>query len=233
MERSLGGSVRILAMMAGYLVVLISAIGCTHGKGFYQEIDELKLGATPESTCTALFGEPIARSSMSANGESYEWRVYSLTASGSDYRGLNVELRKGIVNGYNYFSTADEDRTHANISAVSEIKTGVTTRDQVLQLLGQPTGRIRIPSGYRELAEFSQRPDASDAWTWFEITDSSYWRPRPRRMKLAYVVFDTSGKVIKTFSLDRPLPFAPQPVQTQTYYVPQYQYHAPPAHHHK
>jgi hypothetical protein len=106
------------------------------------------------------------------------------------------EFKDDELNAYLYSSSFDPDKTRIDLTKVDRIKIGLSTENDLLSLLGKPSGKALCPSALGEYKDKCAKD--SEVWAWMEIGKSgtvfqhSYIRPS----KLLFVVFDPASLVV-------------------------------------
>jgi outer membrane protein assembly factor BamE (lipoprotein component of BamABCDE complex) len=116
--------------------------------------EELRLGETLRAELVARMGPPAAQGSMQRNGKdiavlSYTFRSDSEKPHGYDGvipdRGLIVFFHEERLVGYEFNSTVEVDHTDFSARKMRSIVKGRTTRAEVAELLGRPSGYLAFP----------------------------------------------------------------------------------------
>lgn len=136
------------------LVAVISCIGCTGGRRFSRpEPDSLVLGVTTCSEVRERLGAPLREGTSTANGVKVKFLHYGyaqqvaedLVTWGYRVRHLTLNFVDERLVAFEGRSSFQEDSTDFDASKLSELKDGVTTRAQAVELLGPPPGLARYP----------------------------------------------------------------------------------------
>ena len=136
------------------LVVLICVFyglfGCA-GRDFVRpDQGSINLGKTTYEDIVQKYGDPRRINAVTKNGEKMNQITYSYAQS-TPYttrlyaRASVFYFKDNILVGYNYSSSFPEDIIKLDDSKVSSIKQGVTTKTEVIALLGNPTGYFNYP----------------------------------------------------------------------------------------
>ncbi len=183
------------------LLVLIFAVGilsgCTSGLQFnHERIIDLDLHKIKKSEYVKIFGDPFKTSNMIVSGDKYQmvWYHFGLRAflGNASVRNLVLEFKNDELNAYMYGSSFSSDKTRADISKLDNIKIGISTRDDVLSLLGKPYAKAYCPS---QLADFKDNcTKAKEVWEWiaFELGYAN----KVIEKEYAIIMFEENGKVV-------------------------------------
>jgi hypothetical protein len=172
------------------------------GTNFSPKPDVLKLGQLKSSEYVQYFGKPeVVQTKVNADGH-YEVAQYAFlqnnfgTVSG---RVLLLEFKNGVLNGYGFLSSFDEDKSKADLAGIDQVRNGIgkSSQSDVLAILGQPGGKVYCPT---TLKDFKDRcGKGTEIWGWFAAGKISigFGMPGQTSVKTTdiYVVFDASGKV--------------------------------------
>lgn len=132
------------------IAILLSA--CSAGTDFKRpDPATFVLGKTTEQQIRQQYGAPRGQGSMLANGKPVNTLSYAY-AEAAPYvqkvasRALVFSFSQGMLVGYSYSSSFSSDKTDFDeVRSVAEIKKGETSRTQVSDLLGVPTGEYIYP----------------------------------------------------------------------------------------
>ena len=136
------------------VLVVATATGCTGGQNFSRPDPEtLVLGVTTLSEARTRIGTPLKEESFTANGEKVKGVRYGyaqkiaedLATWGFRVRHLTLCFVDERLVGFEGRSSFQEDSTDFDVEKLSELKVGTTTRAQVVELLGTPSGKARHP----------------------------------------------------------------------------------------
>jgi outer membrane protein assembly factor BamE (lipoprotein component of BamABCDE complex) len=113
--------------------------------------DKFVLGKTTQSEVIAQMGAPIGKSEMVLNSQQIHGIGYT-NHDVSSHLGEVIKTRNvtymfynNVLVGISGFSTYNEDSTKFDPTKVSQIVIGKTTKDQVITLLGKPSGQDIYP----------------------------------------------------------------------------------------
>jgi hypothetical protein len=141
---------------ATLLATALALVGCGASREFVRPTpDALVLGQTTYRDVVARLGPPSREGSASA-GElalktvSYRHSTGRATASGLvPGRSMTFYFRNDLLVGQQFVSSLPEDHTDFDDTKLKAIRLGVTTRGQVIQLLGPPSGSFLYPLAKR------------------------------------------------------------------------------------
>jgi hypothetical protein len=138
---------RFVALL--FPVCLISGCATTQQHRAYSDTSALVLGKTTIAECRVLYGEPKETDSQSSAGgrtEVFRYGEASERWTKMCVRLLAVEFKDGILNGFVFVSSYPEDRTSYALTNLTQVEWGVSTKDEVTELLGKPHGRFLCPT---------------------------------------------------------------------------------------
>jgi outer membrane protein assembly factor BamE (lipoprotein component of BamABCDE complex) len=152
------------------LLIAVSVLsGCASvGHDFKTaNVSSLQLGQTRDTEYQAMFGKPSAHLITKNSDGSFDAvrYVYAYADMGSARaRALEMEFRNGVLNAYNYVSSFDKDKTSVTADQMQKIERGVSKKDEVLRILGNPCGKALCPC---YLAPFKDKcGKGTEIWTW-------------------------------------------------------------------
>jgi outer membrane protein assembly factor BamE (lipoprotein component of BamABCDE complex) len=141
--------------LTGYLVLVlaIAVAGCAGSDFAKQSDDALVLGQTTRQEILQRLGTPYREGTATKNGKQLKTLSYAFaTTTGAPVRDGVVPTRgQGFyflddkLMGYDFSSSWKEDQTNFDGAKVTEIKKGVSTRPEVLKLMGRPGGQYAYP----------------------------------------------------------------------------------------
>jgi hypothetical protein len=135
------------------LAVLVLMAGCA-GRDFTRPAPEsLVLGKTTYAEINARFGSPYRESTLIKNEKTLRMASYAYATTGGDplvsgvtpARSIDFAFLDQVLVSYQFASSFKADHTDFDENKVPSIKKGVTTRDEVIALLGPPTGMQIYP----------------------------------------------------------------------------------------
>lgn len=182
------------AIAAGMTFVFLVAGGCTAGTQFTRPpAESLELGKTTSEAIRGRLGNPFRESTVIKNGENITALVYSY-ATAEPYvekipaRAMAFYFSKGVLVGYEYTSSFDEDKTDFDDTKVSEIKKGETTAERIIELFGQAGGRYIFPM-------IAERDGTGLVYLYTRTDKNPMGGLKGTRTKLLIVVLDPGRKV--------------------------------------
>jgi hypothetical protein len=144
---------RVAARVAILAVVLAGA--CLLGADFSRpDPASFTLGQTTEQEIRARFGKPSGQ----VNARVGDKLVTTLRYAYAEARSVAVPVRimayafhEGRLVGFDYMSSFAADQTVFDELAAKRIRRGISTRAEVLDLMGKPSGQFIYPSSYAGL----------------------------------------------------------------------------------
>jgi len=141
---------RVAARVAILAVVLAGA--CLLAADFSRpDPASFALGQTTEQEIRARFGKPSGQ----VNARVGDKLVTTLRYAYAEARSVAVPVRimayafhEGRLVGFDYMSSFAADQTVFDELAVKRIRRGISTRAEVLDLMGKPSGQFIYPSSY-------------------------------------------------------------------------------------
>lgn len=136
------------------IALAMTVVACAGTKFDRVQNNELVLNSTTEQQITSNLGRPGSVTTSIQNEKKIRHIVYSyatsLTAPGvvagvPSSRAQSFSFFDNKLVGYQYISNFLADRTDFDEAAVLSFKEGVTTRADVIQKLGEPTGQSVYP----------------------------------------------------------------------------------------
>lgn len=137
-----------LAVIIG---VALTAAGCTGGTQFVKpDASALVLRKTTEHEVRQRLGDPARSGTALRNGETVTTAAYSYALAmpyvdDVKVRAMSFFFVKGVLVGYNFTSSFDEDKTSFDDSKIPGIERGRTTRNDLIATFGQPGGWYTYP----------------------------------------------------------------------------------------
>lgn len=138
--------------LAAVLALLVA--GCAPGGFVRPDPTIVQLGRTTYGEVVARMGQPAGETNFERNGEQLTAVSYVYASEAEKNHGdhgviagrtLNFFFHGERLVGHEFSSTVAKDHTDFDLRKMRTIEKGKTTRDQVLQLLGQPSGYIAYP----------------------------------------------------------------------------------------
>jgi hypothetical protein len=195
----------ILAPLAATLLAVVVTGCASTGHSFnYAAADSLELGQMRSSEYRNVFGEkPSAIGSQSTSDGKFEIARYTYAYAdmgNAEARTLVLEFKNGDLNAYQHLSSFTKDKTTAAVENADQVKNGISTKNDVLDILGKPNGKARCPS---VLDDFKGRCSKGvEVWSWMAMKKlstfgSAYGGARPK-VNMVFVIFDANGVVAET-----------------------------------
>jgi hypothetical protein len=133
-------------------IVFAMTTGCA-GKDFVRpDSTELKNGQTTYDQIVEQFGKPSREGTVLKNEKMVTTASYAYASvagkshrGGTGARGMGYYFFNDILVGYEFISSFEEDHTDFDEMKISQIIEGTTTLDEVIQLLGKPSGYYTYP----------------------------------------------------------------------------------------
>lgn len=128
--------------------------GCAATTGFVKLPDEqLVLGKTSESEIRQLKGKPYQESTGTKNEKPVKTLSYAYASTGGEANALDVTAAKSQnfhiyqskLAGHEFVSSWKEDSTDFDETKIKKIQKDVTTRNEVIKIMGPPGGKYRYP----------------------------------------------------------------------------------------
>jgi outer membrane protein assembly factor BamE (lipoprotein component of BamABCDE complex) len=196
------------------MVLVACAAGCAGPKLTGHNARRLQLGQTGEPQIRAIFGKPAQTDERSDGSGVSRVVEYRLVEGGIDLIGFrDLEVRflaadvfNGRLRGWVYVSSDDDAPTRIRRSAVPQIESGRTTRDEVLGLLGEPAGRA-LPGTRIEDYQGEFGPGVQEIWAWTAVVGAHDWYVKPLVARILLVKFDASGRVVQTVTREMQSPW--------------------------
>jgi hypothetical protein len=191
------------------LLFIISSIvisGCASaGHDFkYDGPASLHLGQTRGSDFQALFGKPASVTTKKSSDGEFEVNsyVYAHADMGTaKARALTLESRNGVLNAYQFVSSFDKDKTSVTPDQLKQIQRGVSTKDDVLKVVGEPHGKALCPSS---LGEFKDRcSKGTEVWVWTMMMPMVTFGSHQPQIASIFVTFDEKGIATELESVEQ------------------------------
>src|SRR5262249_45066413 len=141
---------RPIAILLG-LAFLIA--GCRGSMFKKQPHNELVLRQTSRPGSGQPLGPPYREGSVTRNGKQLKTMSYEFAMTGgtparegvTPTRGQGFYFLEDKLAGYDFNSSWKEDQSDFDATKVPQIKKGVSTRDDVVRLIGLPRGKYAYP----------------------------------------------------------------------------------------
>jgi hypothetical protein len=135
------------------LALSIAIAGCAGATASKQPENGLVLGQTTRQEILQRLGSPYREDSVTKNGKQLKTLTYAFATSGGTpvRAGVNAARGQGFyflddkLAGYDFASSWKEDQTDFDGAKVPSITKGVSTRDDVVRLIGRPGGKYAYP----------------------------------------------------------------------------------------
>ena len=146
-----------IAKIAAVCLGTILFTGCagTSGTNFTQVAseDSLALGRSTPEQITGNLGKPMYEGTITKNGQIINTFSYAYANTSGEavstgaipVRSQGFYFASGKLVGYEYTSSWKEDSTDFNTANVAQIKKGASSRNDVVRLIGKPTGKYAYP----------------------------------------------------------------------------------------
>jgi outer membrane protein assembly factor BamE (lipoprotein component of BamABCDE complex) len=142
---------RLTACLTVALAIVIA--GCVGSNFAKQSDDALVLGQTSRQDILQRLGSPYREGTVTKNGQQLTTLTYNFATTGgtparegvTPSRGQGFYFLGDKLAGYDFNSSWKEDQSNFDGARVPEIKKGVSTRDDVIRLIGRPGGRYAYP----------------------------------------------------------------------------------------
>jgi len=155
------------------LTSMLTLCSCSAGLRFnHDKVATLDLHQFKSTEYVNLLDEPFRTSNtVTADGKyKHAWYYSALR----DYlignvsrRTLLLEFKDEELNAYLYMSSFDSDKTQLDLPKVDQIKIGISSKNDLLSLLGKPSGKALCPSVWGEFKDRCAK--ASEVWAWMKI----------------------------------------------------------------
>jgi len=141
--------------LTAYLAVALALIvaGCAGSNFTKQPDDALVLGQTSRQDILQRLGSPYREGTVTKNGKQLKTMTYAFATTGgtpardgvTPARGQGFYFLDDKLAGYDFTSSWKEDQSNFDGAKVPAIKKGVSTRDDVVRLVGAPRGKYAYP----------------------------------------------------------------------------------------
>lgn len=183
-----------------FTLVTILIISCASaGKMFnYQNRTQLVVGETTLNQAIQYIGKPDSQETKSNKDGDFTIIKYSYAyakQSGVSVRLLWMEFKNDTLNAKIFNSGFKEDNTDFNYDSYKKIKVNESTKQDVLTIIGEPTGIANCPSS---LLDFSTKcASATNVWFWLYTSKSIGLNNVTQTMKTKSlkISFDKNGVV--------------------------------------
>jgi outer membrane protein assembly factor BamE (lipoprotein component of BamABCDE complex) len=190
-ESGMRYSVRWVVLLALGTCVACASVG---RKFDFENRTRLALGHTTKAQAIELLGEPRNKASLSNQDGNFEHFQYLYSygdLGGAAARVLFLEFKAGVLNAYSYASGFEEDSTEFDYDASAKVTAGKSKKQEVLKLLGEPTGKARCPSYQGDYV--GKFKGATDIWLWAHTSKSKGLDKESIKSMNVFVSFDVRG----------------------------------------
>jgi hypothetical protein len=185
-------------ILASILIAIIA--GCASaGKSFrYENRNQLKIGSTTTSEAKAKIGNPTKIEN--ASNKNGEFKVYTYSyAFATSYvatvRVLFLEFRNDTLNGKVYNSCfSKEDNTDFKADEIKTIKAGISTKADLVNLIGEPSGFAHFPTTLKDF-ESLKCENVSYYLSWIYTKKMENGNVSTMKSKYIIAAFDQSDRV--------------------------------------
>src|ERR1017187_605208 len=194
----------VLAPLTAMLLIL-GATGCASGGHHFNfaAADSLELGQMQSSDYRNVFGnKPTAYQKKSTSDGQFEIARYEYAfadMSTTEMRVLILEFKDGNLNAFQHLSSFNAGKTAAPVGNADPIKQGVSTKDDVLGILGKPNGRAKCPTLLQDFKGLCDK--GAEVWNWKGMKKLSTWVAAygggRAKVQSVSIVFDANGKVLE------------------------------------
>lgn len=190
------------------MLIILAAIftGCavtSKGNKFNGSvIDNMVLEGTSVEEVKKLLGEPDRVRIKTHNDKEFKilrYRYGEIINNKAHNKALHVEFFEEKVNAYNFRSDFSEDNTNFDETNRNKLTISVTTKSDVLDLFGKPTGKMKVPSTfskgfYRSEGE-KLAEGAEEIWSYLYLYKDRTVSPPAKNMKYLVLYFDDNDKL--------------------------------------
>jgi hypothetical protein len=142
---------RLTARLAVALALVIA--GCAGSDFARQPDDNLVMGRTSRQEVLQRLGSPYREGTMTKNGKQLKTMTYAFATTGgtparegvTPARGQGFYFLDDKLAGYDFTSSWKEDASDFDAAKVPQIKKGMSTRADVMRLIGRPGGKYAYP----------------------------------------------------------------------------------------
>jgi hypothetical protein len=147
---------------AALLGLTVFILGACAGRDFVRPTPEkVQLGQTTYSQVVQQFGEPRSKGNLIRNGKNIKSITYSYLARLDEplepgvipWRGMIYYFLDDVLVGHQFTSSFKSDNSNFDETKVGQIEKGKTSRAEVIQLLGKPSGLYIEPMVKSETGE--------------------------------------------------------------------------------
>jgi hypothetical protein len=133
--------------------VILFVTSCA-GRNFVRpEAESLILGKTSHQEIINRFGKPYQEGTEFKNEKTVKTMSYAYATVGGSplfegvtpVRAMGFHFLDETLVGYEFLSSFKEDNSYFDVGNINKIKKDETSRDQVIELMGQPSGMYLYP----------------------------------------------------------------------------------------
>ncbi|MFA5073777.1 MAG: hypothetical protein WC539_07765 [Nitrospirota bacterium] len=186
---------RALGVLASVILAVLSGCASAGINYQYQNIPKLKINEFKIEDVDTVFGKPFKtekKSSKVGNIDIYRFEYAFADIGTARGRVLILEFKNGVLNSYISNSSFDEDRTLFNEGKIDQVKIGVSTHADTVNIFGEPHGKANCPS---TLDDYKKRcENASTVWAWMYQGKIVTMVKKNLGSSNAFLSFDANGK---------------------------------------
>ncbi|MBK7497908.1 MAG: hypothetical protein IPI19_02090 [Ignavibacteriales bacterium] len=198
-----------MKILFSFLPILILIYGCGTGRQFtVNPATDLKIDSTKVFDVETLFGKPEEVKTIDENNVSSKIHVYFYAQKPGYFsyvsmKNLELEFIKNTLNGYIYQNSFGEPNTNFTDTLKNIIEIGVSKKNDVLSVFGEPSGKTNLPTNLINytlgLNTVKIVPEANDAWVYsLKYFEDVYSTPKPY-YKFLIFFFNSDQKVIDKY----------------------------------
>jgi outer membrane protein assembly factor BamE (lipoprotein component of BamABCDE complex) len=144
---------RLLVLKLAAILMFVFLASCA-GTNFVRVADDsLVLGQTTQTQIRSKLGNPYREGTVTKNDQQLKTLSYAYSTAGGSpdaehvtpARSQGFYFREDILVGYEFTSSYKQDSTGFDGQKVAQIKKGVSTRSDVLRIMGNPGGQYMYP----------------------------------------------------------------------------------------
>ena len=131
-----------------WMTMALMGTGCAGRSLVRPQPDTLVLGKTTREEIMQRLGEPASTTGVVKNEHALtavRYVIRALLALPPNHPTMDFLFLEGVLVGYRYSSALPNDTTDFDDTKVYQLKKGQTTRAQVIELLGPPSGMYIYP----------------------------------------------------------------------------------------
>jgi hypothetical protein len=140
-------------MFFNCFILSVALLGCaTIGTDFtIENVTKLRIGITTQEDLVSIFGKPLTDESFSIGDLntivlSYGYRGVPGFSDRANSKFIALEFKDNLLNGYYYNSSFPEGSTEFPKAIQDKIIPNKTTRKEVIEIVGNRCGEIRLPT---------------------------------------------------------------------------------------